>query len=141
MATVAEILARRAERRAAHEAAREEQLLKDLEALEGFELQHGDNKIVQLDIIAWEPGIPTMCLYRTMTKAEFKRFQDMSKPRGNGKSPDHVAAATLIADACRIYPDEETYKLVLEASPGVHMSAAVELLNRAAARVTEEGKG
>jgi hypothetical protein len=140
MATVKEIEERRAARKAAAEKAREEQYAKDLEALDELEQEHGDGKVVQLDLPAFTVGLPTMVVVRTPTDVEHRRYRDMVR-RSKGKGDEIGKATDLLADVCRVYPDDDTYEAVRKAHPGVHDSIAVQAIKLAEARTAEEGKG
>ena len=139
-ARVAAIEAKRAARKAASEAPRLEQLARDLEALDDAEVEHGDGRVARINLDFFEPGLPTFVLARMPKQVEFKRFQDMSSAKKGGDGAA-TRAGNLLADGCRIYPDADTYKRVLERSPGVHANVAVECIKLAQGHAEEEGKG
>jgi hypothetical protein len=132
---LAEIEAKRAARREAIEVQRREQLATDLEHLFELEEQHGASRLVRVDLKAFTPGLPALIVMRTPSKLEMKRYQDQCKGKG-----DPVAAANLVGTTCLLYPSKDVYEKVLEASPGIHVVAAVAAIERAAGKAVEEGK-
>jgi hypothetical protein len=127
--SIEEIQAARAARKAVGSAAREEQLAKDLEALDALELEHGDDRVVSLELPAHIPGLPTIIVGRCPSKDYFKKFQDMVR-RAKGDLVRIGPATDQLADVCLAYPDAETYKQVREAFPAIHdqlATAAAEL--------------
>jgi hypothetical protein len=140
MRTIQEIEKARAERKAALAAQREEQYAKDLDALDALEVKHGDDNVRRVDLNAWAPGLPTFVVVRMPTGIEFKRFQDMAKPRPDGKPGDPIKASHLLADVCVVYPEAEDYSRVREACPGAHIVAGTTAADMSAAKASEEGK-
>lgn len=139
--TLEEIEAARAARRAGIEARKAEQLVRDMEALDAAEIEHGDDMVKPVHLNTWSPGLPTFVVVRMPTGIEFKRFQDMAKKQPNGKDGDAVKASNLLADVCVIYPSKEDYARVREACPGVHIVAGTTAADMSAARAEEAGKG
>jgi hypothetical protein len=137
MATVEEIEARRAARKAELETQRQAQLAKDLEALDELEVEHGDGQIVRVDLNFYTPDLPTMVLARVPRPAEFKRYQDQCSKKNEGAI---VAATNLLGESCVVYPDKETYARVREKHAGVHVVLATRAVNACAGRQAEEGK-
>jgi len=139
MASIEEIQARRAARKAAHEAARVAQAERDLEALDALEVEHGDGRVAQLDLPSYVDGLPTTVLVRIPSGIEYKRFRDQVR---RAKSQVDVGAAQdLLASVCVVYPDAATYERVREAFPGTHDSAAIAAIKLADAQRRDEGKG
>ncbi len=139
MSTIEEIEERRAERKAALEVQRLEQYAVDLEALDGFEVEHGDGRIVRVDLERFIPGLPTMVLMRLPKPIEHKRYVDQCRER-NGKPGDGVAAAWLVADVCRLYPDADLYAKVKETFTGAQTNMGVAAIKACQGRADEEGK-
>lgn len=138
--TVEEIEAARATRREAAKAARDEQRLKDLEALDALELEHGDGRVKDLDLPAFVAGLPTLVVVRTPQATEYKRFRDQQR-RAGGKGEESGKSMDLLATTCVAYPDPETYKRVCDAFPGTHDAAGLAAIKLAEAKGAAEGKG
>ena len=140
MATIEEIEAERAARKATLAAQRREQLARDLEALNALEIEHGDGKIVRVDIGRYVFGLPTMVIMRLPKPAEFKRYTDMLAARGDAPG-EQLAPSILLAESCRLYPIErDDYERVKAEFTGLHINAAVALRQACEGRAVEEGK-
>lgn len=137
--SIEEIEKKRAARREALAAARAEQEEIDQAKLFDLEEEHGEASLVVAEVSAWKPGMPTIVVMRVPNGPEFKRYQDMVKGRGD-KPGDPTAAANMLGAACRLYPDADAYKTILDVSPGIHINAAVAAINRAAGKVQERAK-
>jgi len=135
---IAELEARRTERKAAATRAREEQYAQDLEALDALETELGDGAVSPIDLAAHSAGLPTMVVVRTPSALHFKRFRDMVRRAKDGNTG---AATDLLADVSVAYPDPDTYARVREAFPGVHDSVGVVAIRLAQGQATNEGKG
>jgi len=141
MATIEEIEAERAARKAALAAQRLEQLATDLQALNDLEIQHGDGKIVRVDIGRYVPGLPTMVIMRLPKPVEFKRYTDMIAARGDAPG-EQLNPSIMLAESCRLYPAEkEDYERVKAEFTGLHINAAVALRKACEGSAVEEGKG
>lgn len=140
-AAIAEIEARRAARKDSIEQQRKLQLVKDLEALDRLEVEHGDAAIVRIDIPRWQPGLPTMALYRLPTKAENKRYEDtIARGPDNKRSVRAVKAGHDLATVAQIYPERATYRKMCEALAGLHLNASVAIRQAFEGQAAEEGK-
>ena len=137
--SVAEIEARRAARKAALAAQRDEQYAKDLEALDGLEVKHGDGGVTSVETPSYSAGLPTMAVVRAPSKSEYDRFRDQIVRSKGG--PAQIQAQDMLADVCVAYPDKETYKRMREAFPGIHVSVSVAAVKLADGKIAEEGKG
>lgn len=140
MPSIEEIEKRRADRKAAAATAKQEQLLKDMEALDALEVQYGDGRVARVNLATHVPGLPTFIVVRAPTKAEGQRMRDMVRS-GEAKLTKSGAAADMLATSCLVYPDAETYKLVLESFPGVHGDAFMAANDLGKGKAEEEGKG
>jgi hypothetical protein len=142
---LAAIEAKRAARKAMASDAKLEQTVVDMEALDAAEVEHGDGRVARIDLDFYEAGLPTFVLARMPKPIEFKRYQDQCAAKNRSGGNDIVAASlkagNTLADGCRIYPDDKTYALVLERSPGVHSHLAQAALKLAQGHADEEGKG
>lgn len=124
---IAEIEARRAERKAATKKERDAQYLIDLQRVEALELEHGNDRIEVLAMPSFTPGLPTVVVVRTPEPSKFERFRQMV--RKAGKSAEAIGAAKdLLASSCIVYPDDETYGRMREAWPSIHDNAGVEAI-------------
>lgn len=143
MATKEEIETRRAERKAAHDKARDEQELSDLEAIDALE-QESSEPLHTMTANGFKPGVPVRMAFRDPTPLEYKRYSDMVG-RAMLQSNDKMrrdAQATL-AQSCWVYPaaDSAARKAVLEAVPGILLALAVAVAKAGEATADEEGKG
>jgi len=139
LSKVEEIQARREAKREALEAQKEEQRAIDLEALEALEDEHGINNIVWMDL-PYTPGLVSLVAAKCPTPAYMKRYRDMCKTK-NEKHPDYIAAAEMLAAVCRVYPPEQDdYKKVLDARPGVHVQLGVAAMKLGSGREQDESK-
>jgi hypothetical protein len=136
---------KRAARKALASDAKLDQTVLDMEALDAAEIEHGDGRVARIDLDFYESGLPTFVLARMPKPIEFKRYQDQCAAKNRSGGNDIVAASlkagNTLADGCRIYPDDKTYALVLERSPGVHSHLAQAALKLAQGHADEEGKG
>jgi hypothetical protein len=138
-ATLEEIEARRDKRKAELAELRDMQRAIDLEALDALEVEHGDSNVAYLEV-SFTPGLPLLVAARCPKPAEIKRYQERLKPKANGKTGDPIAAAEEIAACCRVYPNAEVYKDLLEARPGVNVQVGLLALELATGKAHEEGK-
>lgn len=143
MPTIEEIQERRRARKAELNTQRLAQYAVDLEQLDELELEHGDGNLVIHHISDDEgvptryiPGCTTIAIFRLPKRMEMKRYQDMCRK----EKSDKVAAANMVATACRLYPDKDGYNHLLEVYPGIHTTAAIGVLNAASGVADEEGK-
>ena len=137
-----EIRKKRAARQAELKAAWEEQRAIDLEAVFALEEQHGASNITIRDV-EHTPGLPTLIAARCPDKNEIKRFRDRLKKSSrdnDGKSVDYEGACEEIGACCRVYPDDETYKRLLDARPGIHVPLGAAAVALAGVREAAEGK-
>jgi hypothetical protein len=136
MATIEEIEARRAERRARESEERDAQYALDLEALDAAEEEHGHSRVAHL-AVPFEPGLPTMVICRAPRPVELKRYKDaLRKDRA-----DMVAATDQLAVVCRIYPDRDIWERLLERRPGLLTQLGGVAAKLALGVEAEEGKG
>lgn len=136
--SIQDIEARRAARKAATELAREEQRVKDMEALDSLEIEHGDGRVVAIDLGFFDPGLPTFVVARMPAPIERKRYEDMCVRKTDGAA---LEAAKMLASVCVVYPDKDTYEKVKERCTGIHTTVALEAIQLGAGKRREEGKG
>lgn len=130
-----EVQARIAARVAAHAAAREEQELTDLLALDEAQEHHGVDGVAALSI-PFTAGLPAMCAVRTPTAHEIKRY----RARAKEKNPDMPKASEEIASSCLVYPDRETFAQMCANAPAIHAQLGVEAIKLATGKSESEGK-
>jgi hypothetical protein len=134
--SVAEIQARRAARKAAAAEAREKQLEIDLEALDMAEVEHGDGRVLSLELPAHVDGLPTMVVVHTPEPKYFSRFRDMARKQHSKPG----AALDMLASMCVAYPADDVYKRVCEAFPGTHDAVGAAAIKLAEAKESDSGK-
>ncbi len=136
---------KRAARKAAAEAARDEQLWHDLSAIDEIEVALGDSNVAVLRL-PYAKDLPAAVAVRVPTLAEMKRYRDRVRPAKDGRNrdvqPDQVKPAEEIGATCRVYPTDETlFGLLCDARPGLLVQMGVRALELGSAREETEGKG
>lgn len=116
---IAEVEARRAERKASTQTAREEQYLADLVRVDELEAEHGDDRVRVLNVPSFVPGLPTLVVVTIPTPATFKRFRQMVRKAGHN-TEQIGAAKDILASSSVVYPDEATYGRMKESWPSIH---------------------
>ena len=139
MSKIDEIEARRAQRKAQARAIVEEQRVRDIEALDSLEVEHGDHNVAAVELSYPVPGAPTLCVVRCPKPTELKRWQDRVKPR-KGKDPDNARAIEELAGPCTLYPDADTLKALLTERYGLKAQLGLAALRLHDAQVEEQGK-
>jgi hypothetical protein len=148
---LAKIEAERAARKAALADAHAEQMATDLEAISALEVEHGDGaiKVLKLPAAQYKPGVPMAYAVRCPLPAEFKRYTDKTKPRGDGKIGDVVAAAEDLAAITRVYPPHEReghgegdvlFAEACRVFPGLNKQLGLLAANLASGEAEKEGK-
>ena len=139
--TLDEIEARREARRQTYEAARSAQRAKDIEALDALEEAHGYGAVRVVEPARWVPGLPTLAVVRAPDPAQFKRWRDRLRGEAAKEGRGDLAKPTEeLADVCIVYPDQETYARLREASPGLHLGAGNAAAALATGKEIEAGK-
>lgn len=140
MSKLEEIEARRAERKAKADAARDDQEASDLEAIEALEIGSGDS-LSTLRVNGFVPGQPVRVAFKAPSEAYYRRFCSMVRKAGPNLEA-RGAAQDLLAQSCWVYPaDGAAQKAFLVAFPGTLVSIAIECAKLAELRSDEEGKG
>lgn len=87
-------------------------------------------------------GMPGFVAARDCGKALFKRYQDGVKVRVSGKAAevDTGDGAAVLARACLIYPDAETFAKMCELRAGLDSGLGQEVVQRAQTRKADEAK-
>jgi hypothetical protein len=134
------IEARRAARKEALQQAHDAQRVKDLEAIDALEIEHGDSNIATLEV-PYTPDLPTMIAVRCPKPVEVKRYRDRVKPKKDGSPGDSLGGALELAAVCRVYPDADTYAALLEARPGVDAQLGLLAIQLSAGKAEAAGKG
>jgi hypothetical protein len=141
MATVEELEAKRAARKAETDKARAEQYAKDLAAIDALECENlsGGMLDISLRVTNFVPGLPSLVGVRAPKEIEYKRFFQQINRAGNADAK--MAALEQMAKTCWVYPaDEAQRKAMLEANPGL-IACVGNLANKLAEMQTaEEGK-
>ena len=117
--------AKRAARKAAAQKAADAQKAVDTDAIDEIEAELGDASIKAADL-PHKAGLVTKIAVRCPTRAEIKRYRDMTKPSKNGREADGARANEALGATCRVYPpndpgaeDSAAFEAVCEAFPGV----------------------
>lgn len=137
------IEAKRAARQGDLSAAREEQYVTDLEALDALECEHGDSSVMRLDVERYVKGQPTFVVLKTPSPAVYKRFGDMcARAAKTNDAPARRAAENMFGESCWVYPaTKEAQASMLEHFPGLVLSIAIAAAKLVEARESETGKG
>jgi hypothetical protein len=125
----------RDERKAARAKAQAEQREIDMAALDALEIEHGDANVGYLEV-PYEPGTPTIVVFRVAKEAELKRFR--SRLKADPKAG--VEAAEEVASLVRLYPDDAAYAKILEHRSGVHAQIGGCAIKLATGKEVEQGK-
>lgn len=143
MSTVEEYEKRRAERRAAKHDLFEAQRLEDLEARDRLEEELGDGQVIAIEISEerWKPGVVTMALFKLPNATQAKVYKTTITPNKDGSPGDLVKASDVLAAQCRIYPEPDAWKKLLDAFPFVGTNGAVACVKAAEGKQADEGKG
>lgn len=139
---LAAIEARRAARREAAAAAREAQFVKDMEALDALEEQHGPNQVKALHAKSYVAGLPTFIVVKSPGGTSYyKRFADQVRAAKNHKGAE-AAAQDMLARSSIVYPaDEETLGRMLDAFPNMLNDAALAAIEFVRLEAEDEKKG
>lgn len=138
--SIEEIEKRRAERRAAHDQARTDQIAADLGAIDALEAADGV-PLHTMTANGFKPGVPVKIAFRAPTPVQYKRYCDMVG-RADKDPAARLRAQTMLAESCLVYPPEgEPRKAMIEALPGLLVSLSIEAAKVAELRAEDEGKG
>jgi hypothetical protein len=133
----------RAARKAAREEAKAAQRVRDLEAIDALEQEHGDDSIKTLAAPRFVEGLPSLVAVRPPTASEYKRFQDQIL-RAKENLSERSKAVNLLAESCWAYPSKDEKDLrgrIAEAFPGILSSLGIAATKLAEMEIQEEGKG
>lgn len=139
MATLEEVAAKRAARKAALKVEADAQKAADLEAIGALEEQHGDSNIVFVEV-PYTRGLPVLAAVRCPKPVEIKRYRDVAKTRNDGSPGDRTGAAEQIAAVCRVYPDADAFAKLCEARPGLQAQLGAEAIALAVGKTEAEAK-
>jgi hypothetical protein len=135
-AAIAAIEARRAERQASTQKARNAQYAIDVARVDELEEEHGAGRVRVLKTSSFVPNLPTLVVVKTPSELHFKRFRQQVR-KANGDTEEIGAAKDLLASVCLAYPDEVTYARMKQSWPSIHDN-----VGQAAIQMGEaEGKG
>lgn len=135
-ALIAEVEARRADRRAALAKVKDEQYVKDLQEADRLEEEYGPDRVAVLKMPSFVAGLPTLVVVKTPLPDVLKRFR--TQVRKNATNGEAIGGAKdLLAASCVLYPDELTYARMKEAWPSIHDNVGIEAIRMGEA----EGKG
>jgi hypothetical protein len=138
---IAELEAQRAARKAAHDAARDEQTAADLAAIYALEVSL-DDELAVLHVPRYRAGLPAAVAVRPPTEPEYRRFVQMIR-RAKDNLEARGAAQDMLAEVCWVYPpkeEAETRRKLVEAFPGIIPTMALEVSRLAELRTEREGK-
>lgn len=140
---IEELEAKRAARKAEAAKVEEAQLVKDLEALDALEIEHGDGGVGAVKTPRFVPGLTTRVFFRSPKPEEYQRYTDQYGKATTKQSPaGQRDALSLLARTCWLHPkDDETKKAIIEAFPGLPVVIGLAVAKRAEAAEVEEGKG
>lgn len=142
MSSIAEIEARRAERKAKLQDEANEQRAKDLEALDALEVEFGDTNIIKIDV-PFTPGLPTLAAARTPRPEELKRYRQNLNVTP-GEKLDLAGSGDAAAQLGRTvlkYPDADTFKAMCAARPDLASQLGQLAVKLAQGKAADEGKG
>ena len=121
-----------------------EKFATDLEALAELEAEHGEARVLRIDIGGWKPGAgaATMIVGRVPTKKDsiYKRFVDTVAKQ----NADNVKATDTLAAACLVYPareDADLFAATMELAPGALTTLGLQLVKAVQGHAEEEKKG
>lgn len=139
---IAEIEERRAARRAELAKAEEAQFVKDLEALDELEAQHGAGVVGSVRCARFIPGLPTRVFVRPPKADEYDRY---TSQYGRAKDKQSTAgqrdAIKLLGTTCWLYPvDKDVRAKLVEEFPGLLIAVGLEAAKRGEAEAEEEKK-
>lgn len=140
---IAALEARRTAMQAAEAEARAEQQAADLESLVELESLHGFGRIIRVDLSSWRAGSATMVAARIPlgSEAVYRRFEQ-TVARAKKDSGDALAAGTLLATACLVYPaDKDLLAATIDAAPGILQHVALQIVTAVQGAAEEQKKG
>lgn len=138
---IEELEKKRAERLAALGAKEAEQTVKDLEARERLEEEHGF--VAAVKVARYADGFPTCAYVKTPDGPQYKRYVDqIGKGVEKKSSKAQRDAQELLAQSCWVYPEEpDAKKAMLDRFPGLLTQIAIAAATLAEGKAEEEGKG
>lgn len=141
--TLEELDERRAKRKAEYEAAKAAQYLKDREALDALEVEHGQGMVGIAETPRYVPGLPVLVFFRSPKPAEYTRYTDQyGRATEKQSTAGKRDALSLLGRTCWLHPtDEETKKAIFEAFPGLLVAVGLGVAKKAEADAEAEGKG
>ncbi len=130
----------RDEKRAKAKAAWEAQRVLDLRALGDLEDEHGLSSVGFLNV-PHTPGLPTLIACKVPEPKYFKRYKERVRPKGAKAEIGNISdALDELGAACRIYPDDDTFKALLDARPGVLTQLGSKAAELASAHEADDAK-
>jgi hypothetical protein len=134
---IAELEERRQARKDAIDAARVEQSVLDLMALDALEEEHGQGNVAMI-IVQYSPGLPTFAVARAANKAQLTKYRARIK-EGQPK-PDATRAAEELGEQCRLYPTGELWEALATARPGILAQIGTQAISLVVGMSEEEAK-
>lgn len=135
---ISELEARRAKRRQAQEAAKEEQYAKDLAAIDEYEQKHNVELDVALRVPDFMEGLPAVVGVMPRPR-EYKRFLQLAQSAKNDAKK--AEALEQLARVAWAYPeDKETREAMLERMPGLLLQIGSRAVKLCEAELSGEGK-
>lgn len=137
---VEELEQRREERREALRQKRDEQLVKDLEAAEKLEEEHGF--VAGVSVTRFVEGHAARAFVKAPEPAQYKRYRDNVGKGVQKENAKHVREAQdELANACWVYPlTPEERNAMAEEHAGIRTQIALAAIRLAEGRQVEEGK-
>ncbi len=139
MSTLEEVRAKIEEQRAKATAVKEAQQVIDAQAVYDAGEEHGVDKIREVPMTSYIPGLPTLVVIRRPEKMAHKRFTDQTAKKG-ADTPEYMRAAEQLAAVCVIYPPKEVYEEMCEQCPGIKVPIGVAAANLAGAQLIDAAK-
>lgn len=139
MSKLEEVRAKIEAQRTAAAAVKEAQQVIDAEALFDAGETHGVDKIREVPMTSYIPGLPTMVIIERPEKMAHKRFTDQTAKKG-ADTPEYMKAAEQLAAVCVIYPPKEVYEQMCAECPGIKVPIGVAAANLAGAQLIDAAK-
>jgi hypothetical protein len=138
MMDMEQLRAERDARKAALQAARDEQRLADFTRLNELELEHGDDNVAAVEVQRYAPGLTTLVVVRALRRVELKRWRDKTSK----DKADQNAAADEAGLCALLYPERESaeWAAICDLVPGVVTRAGLAAVQLAAGVEQLEGK-
>lgn len=139
MSELDDVRAKITEQRAKATAVKEAQQVIDSQALFDAGEERGVDKVREVPMTSYIPGLPTLVVIRRPAQMEHKRFTDSTAKKG-AETPEYIKAAEQLAAVCVVYPPKDTYEKMCEECPGIKVPIGVAAANLAGAQLIDAAK-